>query len=191
MADQKITQLTEQTTPATGDLLATVDDPGGTPVTMKLTIANLLSLVYPVGSIYTSTASTDSATLFGFGTWGAFGAGRVLVGFDSGDTDFDTSEETGGAKTVASVGTNSAPTVSGSTAAEAAHTHTYTDVPNHVHVQNAPTSASGGALLLQIDTNASGSTASGLSTANPTGGVATGTTAAGSSHTHGAGTLAA
>ena len=34
----------------------------------------------------------------GFGTW-AFGAGKVPVGIDSSDTDFDTAEETGGAKT--------------------------------------------------------------------------------------------
>ena len=38
-------------------------------------------------------------TTFGFGTWVAFGTGRVPVGYDSGDTDFDTAEETGGAKT--------------------------------------------------------------------------------------------
>jgi microcystin-dependent protein len=32
----------------------------------------------------------------GFGTWVAFGAGRVPVGFDSGNPLFDTAEETGG-----------------------------------------------------------------------------------------------
>ena len=39
-----------------------------------------LSTIYPIGSIYTSTVSTTPATLFGFGTWAAFGAGRVLLG---------------------------------------------------------------------------------------------------------------
>ena len=53
---------------------------------------------YPVGSIYISVASTSPATLFG-GTWVAFGAGRVLVGINSGDADFDTVEETRGEKT--------------------------------------------------------------------------------------------
>ena len=56
-----------------------------------------ISLLYPVGSIYTNASvSTNPATLLGFGTWTAFGAGRVMVGFDSGNALFDTAEETGG-----------------------------------------------------------------------------------------------
>ncbi len=55
-------------------------------------------LPYPVGSIYMSVVSTSPATLFG-GTWSAWGAGRVPVGIDAGQTEFDTVEETGGAKT--------------------------------------------------------------------------------------------
>lgn len=58
----------------------------------------LLNAIYPIGSIYTSVVSTNPGSLFG-GTWEAFGAGRVIVGYDSGDTDFDTAEKTGGAKT--------------------------------------------------------------------------------------------
>lgn len=54
--------------------------------------------IYPVGSIYISTVSTNPSSFFG-GTWTAFGAGRVLVGIDAGQTEFDTVEETGGAKT--------------------------------------------------------------------------------------------
>jgi hypothetical protein len=45
MADEKITELTEDTSPAAADLLATVDDPGGTPITKKSTIANVLKNV--------------------------------------------------------------------------------------------------------------------------------------------------
>lgn len=56
--------------------------------------------IYPVGSIYINASdSTNPGTLLGFGTWEAFGAGKVPVGIDSSDTDFDTAEETGGAKT--------------------------------------------------------------------------------------------
>tara|TARA_E500000081_G_scaffold72278_1_gene73994 strand:+ start:1657 stop:2679 length:1023 start_codon:yes stop_codon:yes gene_type:complete len=64
--------------------------------------ANLTTLTaaYPVGSIYmNATSSANPSSLLGFGTWAAFGAGRVPVGIDSGDSDFDTAEETGGAKT--------------------------------------------------------------------------------------------
>lgn len=75
---------------------------------------------FPVGAVFISVVSTNPATLLGYGTWSAIGAGRVLVGVDSGDTDFDTAEETGGAKTVAS----SAQTFTGN--ALGTHTHSFT-----------------------------------------------------------------
>lgn len=56
-----------------------------------------LVALHPVGSIYiNATVATNPGTLLGFGTWTAFGAGRVMVGFDSGNALFDTAEETGG-----------------------------------------------------------------------------------------------
>lgn len=58
-----------------------------------------LSAAYPVGSIYLSVASTNPGTSLGFGTWVAFGTGRALVGIDTGQTEFNTVEKTGGAKT--------------------------------------------------------------------------------------------
>lgn len=73
----------------------------GTSTTQLATTAFVqaaLQAVYPVGSIYTSTVSTSPATLFGFGTWVEFGAGKVLVGQDTGDTSFDVLGETGGSK---------------------------------------------------------------------------------------------
>jgi hypothetical protein len=57
---------------------------------------------FPVGSIFISIDPTNPGTTLGYGTWAAFGAGKVLVGLDSGDANFDTVEETGGAKTVQS-----------------------------------------------------------------------------------------
>lgn len=62
---------------------------------------NVALQVYPVGAIYISVDSTSPADLFG-GTWVAFGAGKVLVGLNGSDTDFDTVEETGGHKSLAS-----------------------------------------------------------------------------------------
>jgi hypothetical protein len=58
-----------------------------------------LQALYPVGSIYINAGvTTNPATLLGFGTWVAFGAGRVMVGLDGGDALFDALEETGGSK---------------------------------------------------------------------------------------------
>ncbi|MCX6826886.1 MAG: hypothetical protein NTV06_06450 [candidate division Zixibacteria bacterium] len=54
---------------------------------------------FPIGSVFISVVSTDPATLLGYGTWSAIAAGRVLVGLDAGDADFNTAEKTGGAKT--------------------------------------------------------------------------------------------
>ncbi len=64
-----------------------------------LTSAEIIALIYPVGSLYISTSAVNPATLFGVGTWEAFGTGRVLVGYDASQTEFDTVEETGGENT--------------------------------------------------------------------------------------------
>jgi hypothetical protein len=86
-----------------------------------------LQLLYPVGTIYTnSSVSTNPATLFGFGTWTAFGAGRVMVGFNSGNALFDTAEETGGSADAIVV----------------SHTHTATSTDSgHTHTVNAGANA--------------------------------------------------
>lgn len=75
---------------------------------------SIIGVIYPVGSLYISTVSTNPATILGVGTWTAFGAGRVLVGINAADTDFDTAEETGGAKTVSHThtGTTAVPSAS-------------------------------------------------------------------------------
>lgn len=84
----------------------------------------VLEAVYPVGSIYTNAVnSTNPATLLGFGTWSAFGAGRVMVGYDSGDADFNSAEETGGSKTQNLAHTHGA-TFKASDINSANHTHT-------------------------------------------------------------------
>jgi hypothetical protein len=43
MADSKISDLTELTTVNNADLVAIIDDPSGTPITKKITRANLVS----------------------------------------------------------------------------------------------------------------------------------------------------
>ena len=61
--------------------------------------AALLAMRLPVGSLHVTVDPTNPATTLGYGTWAAFGTGRVIVGVDVGDADFDTVEETGGSKT--------------------------------------------------------------------------------------------
>lgn len=73
---------------------------------------------FPVGYILISTVNINPATFLSYGTWSAFGAGRVLVGLDSADADFDVAEETGGEKT---------------------HVLTTAEMPAHTHIQDAHT----------------------------------------------------
>ena len=61
--------------------------------------SDLLTYVYPVGSIYMSVNNVSPQTFLG-GTWQAWGAGKVPVGVDPNDTDFNASNKSGGSKTV-------------------------------------------------------------------------------------------
>jgi hypothetical protein len=47
--------------------------------------SSLVNLIYPIGAIYISVNSADPGTIWSGTTWVAFGAGRTLVGIDSGD----------------------------------------------------------------------------------------------------------
>lgn len=69
--------------------------------------------IYPVGSIYMSTVSTNPATLFGFGTWEAMPAGRVLLA--QGKSSWGTTYN------------------AGSTGGEATHQLTVGELPSHGH----------------------------------------------------------
>ena len=89
-----------------------------------------LQALHPVGSIYiNATNATNPGTLFGFGTWTAFGAGRVPFGFDAGNVLFDTAEETGGS--------------ADATLPTHTHTATVTD-PGHTHTVVSLSGTGGG-----------------------------------------------
>ena len=80
---------------------------------------SLVDLIYPLGAIYITTSAVSPSSIWAGTTWVAYGEGRTLVGIDSGDTDFDSPEETGGAKTHTLT-----------TAEMPSHTHTYLDRGN-------------------------------------------------------------
>lgn len=82
-----------------------------TQIANTIFVTTALQSLYPIGSIYiNASSSSNPSTLFGFGTWVAFGAGRVLVGFDSSDALFNTLESTGGSKNAVLVSHTHTPT---------------------------------------------------------------------------------
>ena len=90
----------------------------------------IIQAIYPVGSLYISTLGTNPNTLLGFGTWVEFGVGKVIVGQDASDASFNTLEETGGSKDIAT----------------ATHTHTVTAATGaSVLTTGTATVATGGA----------------------------------------------
>lgn len=75
----------------------------------------LVDLIYPVGTIYESTSSTNPGTLFG-GTWETFAPGRVLIGAGQGND-----------------GTTSMSFTAGSTGGSYQHTNKLEEMVAHSH----------------------------------------------------------
>lgn len=128
MANKKITQLNEASSITSADWLVMVDtgndetkkihpDLVGASVPIQDTApqspeendlwidtsesaggSNILDTIFPVGSIIIKADNNDYSNWLGF-TWERTLVGRVAVGIDSSDTDFDTVGETGGEKT--------------------------------------------------------------------------------------------
>jgi microcystin-dependent protein len=97
----------------------------GTSTTQIATTAFVQSAIvaaYPVGSIYMSTVATNPGTLFGFGTWVAYGTGRMPI---SADGSTYVAGATGGSATTTLI-----------TANLPSHNHTATTTitdPGHTH----------------------------------------------------------
>lgn len=127
-------------------------------------ISGIIDALYPVGTVYTNaTNSANPATLFGFGTWVAFGSGKVTVGYDGSDTDFNAAGKTGGSKDAIVV----------------SHTHTATTSvtdPGHTHVEHFP--VNGGSLGQNLYSGGTGQDASfsGIRTESATTGISVTTT---------------
>lgn len=136
-----------------------------------------LDSAYPVGTVYINAdVATSPATLLGFGTWSQISQGRVLIGQNGSDPDFDTAGETGGAKTATLI-TDNIPSHShtGTTASDGAHTHSVTD-PGHLHSVGLATNG---------DQDGSGSNGATYGSGMNTGSQVTGISiVSGGAHTH-------
>lgn len=98
---------------------------------------------FPVGYMLISNVNTNPSTFIGYGTWANVGAGRVLVGLDAADPDFDTVGETGGAKTHTHAG--HADHVVTQPVAHEDHTHSVTsNVALDAHASASTKNASSG-----------------------------------------------
>ena len=82
---------------------------------MEINALEIFNKVYPVGSIYLSVNNSNPSNYFG-GTWVAWGSGRVPVGVNTSDSDFNSVERIGGEKR---------------------HTLTVDEMPNHGHQSRA------------------------------------------------------
>ena len=87
--------------------------------TMQNNIEQAINSIYPVGSIIIRDDSQDMSSFLGF-TWEKVFAGRVLVGLDTTQTEFNTIGKTGGEKT---------------------HKLTIDEMPKHKHTISAGTNA--------------------------------------------------
>ena len=65
--------------------------------TLQDNIEEAINLIYPIGSIIIRDDNENMSNFFGF-TWKKIFAGKVLVGVDVDDSDFDTIGKTGGEK---------------------------------------------------------------------------------------------
>lgn len=88
----KISELVEKTTANSSDVIPVVDTG-----TKKMKLSTLLSLVFPIGSTYVTQTNTNPSTILGFGTWERL-KGKVVVGLDENDADFNQINKTGGSK---------------------------------------------------------------------------------------------
>ena len=146
---------------------------GGSPVACSKSFDELknefILACYPVGSIYMSTSSTNPGSLFG-GTWVEWGSGRVPVGVNTKDTNFNTVEKTGGASTVSLSISNmpshyhtvnshnhSIPKLSGTAASNGAHVHNITFKYNSDSPVNGKSArfTSGGSKTTALNSDAS------------------------------------
>ena len=112
---------------------------------LNFNFKEVMNLIYPIGSIMIQANNTDYSDFLGF-EWERTLIGKVAVGIDSSDSDFNTVGKTGGEK---------------------GHTLTINEMPRHSHI--IPSKSSAGDVSTATGENASaGGTGSWATTNNTT-----------------------
>lgn len=106
-----VRDLDEKTSPEAEDCFVLGNETTGR-INLSNLVKSIANVMFPVGHILMTTRNVNPRTYLG-GTWTAWGSGRVPVGVNAEDADYNASEKTGGAKTL-----------------NLAHSHT---VNNHTH----------------------------------------------------------
>jgi len=134
---------------------------GGTTITSSAAELNILSgksslsglalailpTIYPVGSLYfNASVGTNPATLLGFGTWSAYGTGRLIASYSSGSSYFGSVGATGGSTDAVLVSHQHGIT----NTAAGDHYHTYNYVTSGGQVQG---NAGAGVAVQGLNTN--------------------------------------
>jgi len=156
----------------TGVPVAPTASPGTSTTQIATTafVTTGLQAAYPVGSIYLGTLSTNPNTLFGFGTWVAFGSGRMLI---SQDATYPAGT-TGGAATTTLITANlpahnhSATT----TISDPGHAHSYT-----TNASTAPQSGSATQCMVNPTGQTTGTAFTGITASTTIGNTGSGTAA--------------
>lgn len=93
-----VRDLAEKTSPEAKDCFVLGNETAGR-INLKNLVKAIANVMLPVGHILMTTRNVNPGTYLG-GTWEAWGSGRVPTGVNAGDTDYNASEKTGGAKTL-------------------------------------------------------------------------------------------
>jgi hypothetical protein len=156
----------------TGTPVAPTASPGTNTTQLATTafVTTGLQAAYPVGSIYMGTLSTNPNTLFGFGTWVAFGSGRMLISQD-GTYPAGT---TGGAATTTLITANlPSHSHSASTSiSDPGHNHTFSTYAN-----TAPQSGSSTQCAVNPTTQTTSTATTGITASTSIGNTGSGTAA--------------
>jgi microcystin-dependent protein len=92
----------------------------------KLSFLEIINVIYPIGTLYTTIIATNPGTTFGVGTWEVYGEGKVLVGKSSSGT-FATAGSIGGVESVTLTSAQSGVPAHGHPASDSGHAHPYVD----------------------------------------------------------------